>query len=117
MKLRFLVGAAAGYVLGARAGRERYDQIVSALGGLTESDLFAQVRSEVSKFTGSSDEAGLVAPPVIVGPGPDGATGSPNTDVVLPDLESSSKGSIAGDIPAVAGDEGPARRLDPPKSS
>ena len=28
-KLTFLVGAAAGYVLGARSGRERYDQIVS----------------------------------------------------------------------------------------
>ena len=29
MKLSHLVYAAAGYVLGARAGRERYDQIVS----------------------------------------------------------------------------------------
>ena len=28
MKLSFLVGAAAGYVLGARAGRERYESIV-----------------------------------------------------------------------------------------
>jgi hypothetical protein len=28
MKLSFLVGAAAGYVLGARAGRERYEAIV-----------------------------------------------------------------------------------------
>ena len=28
MKLSFLVGAAAGYVLGARAGRERYETIV-----------------------------------------------------------------------------------------
>ena len=28
MKLRFLVGAAVGYVLGARAGRARYDSIV-----------------------------------------------------------------------------------------
>ncbi|MBV9593384.1 MAG: hypothetical protein JO147_06285 [Actinobacteria bacterium] len=29
MKMSFLIGAAAGYVLGARAGRERYEQIVS----------------------------------------------------------------------------------------
>jgi hypothetical protein len=29
MKLSFLVGAAAGYVLGARAGRERYEAIVA----------------------------------------------------------------------------------------
>jgi hypothetical protein len=28
-KLSFLVGAGAGYVLGARAGRERYDQIAA----------------------------------------------------------------------------------------
>ncbi len=28
MKLSFLIGAAAGYVLGARAGRERYEAIV-----------------------------------------------------------------------------------------
>jgi hypothetical protein len=28
MKLSFLVGAAAGYVLGAKAGRERYETIV-----------------------------------------------------------------------------------------
>jgi hypothetical protein len=28
MKLSFLLGAGAGYVLGARAGRERYEQIV-----------------------------------------------------------------------------------------
>lgn len=28
MKLSFLIGAAAGYVLGARAGRERYETIV-----------------------------------------------------------------------------------------
>jgi hypothetical protein len=30
MKLTFLVGAATGYVLGARAGRERYEAIVRA---------------------------------------------------------------------------------------
>jgi hypothetical protein len=29
MKLSLVVGAAIGYVLGARAGRERYEQIVS----------------------------------------------------------------------------------------
>lgn len=29
MKLSLLLGAAIGYVLGARAGRERYEQIVS----------------------------------------------------------------------------------------
>ena len=33
-KALFLVASAAGYVLGARAGRERYDQISSAAGRL-----------------------------------------------------------------------------------
>lgn len=36
-KLSFLVGAAAGYVLGARAGRERYEQIRSGAQGLWRS--------------------------------------------------------------------------------
>ncbi|MDH6138854.1 MULTISPECIES: hypothetical protein [Kitasatospora] len=30
MKLSFVVGAAAGYVLGARAGRQRYEQLAEA---------------------------------------------------------------------------------------
>jgi hypothetical protein len=33
-KLTFLVGLGAGYVLGARAGRERYDQIASKAQGV-----------------------------------------------------------------------------------
>lgn len=32
----FLLGAAVGYVLGARAGRERYDQIMRAYHALVE---------------------------------------------------------------------------------
>jgi hypothetical protein len=33
-KIALVVGGAAGYVLGARAGRERYEQIVSQARGL-----------------------------------------------------------------------------------
>lgn len=36
-KMTFAVGFAAGYVLGARAGRERYEQISRAVRGLSES--------------------------------------------------------------------------------
>ena len=36
-KLTFVVGFAAGYTLGARAGRERYEQIRRATRGLSES--------------------------------------------------------------------------------
>ena len=35
-KVTFAVGFAAGYVLGAKAGRERYEQIVRTMHGLSE---------------------------------------------------------------------------------
>lgn len=34
--MRFVLGAAVGYVLGARAGRERYDQLVRTYHRITE---------------------------------------------------------------------------------
>jgi hypothetical protein len=37
-KTGFVLGAAAGYVLGARAGRERYEQIKNWMGGMAQSD-------------------------------------------------------------------------------
>ncbi len=46
-KAGLLAGAAAGYVLGAKAGRERYEQIVSAAQAFMSSD------------TGRTLEAGL----------------------------------------------------------
>jgi hypothetical protein len=39
-----------GYVLGAKAGKERFNQIVTALGGLTQRREFATVVSLVSGF-------------------------------------------------------------------
>ena len=115
MKLRFLAGLAAGYVLGTREGRERYEQIVSAVQG---SSLYQQVHGEVTKRTGSQTGArgagtGTATPPVIVGPGPDAGTAGSSADVVLPDLEQS--GTSATDRPSrSAGDAEQARRLDPP---
>jgi hypothetical protein len=35
-RLTFLIGLAAGYVLGSRAGRERYEQIMTTVRGLQE---------------------------------------------------------------------------------
>ena len=105
MKIRFLTGAALGYVLGTRAGRQRYEQILGSLRDLTDSDLARQIKGEVSKLTGSeqSTTTGLATPPVIVGPGPDGKTGTKADDVRLPDLEPSNAASINGDTPAVDG--------------
>ena len=111
MKIRFLTGAALGYVLGTRAGRERYEQIMSSLQELTDSDLARQIKGEVTKRTGSSESttSGMATPPVVVGPGPDGNTGTKaGDDVLLPDLETSNAASINGDTPAV---DGPANKI------
>lgn len=35
-RLTFLIGLAAGYLLGSRAGRERYEQIMTTVQGLRE---------------------------------------------------------------------------------
>lgn len=122
MKLRFLAGVAAGYLFGTRAGRERYDQIVRSLQGVAESDAFAQARSELDKLRGraagsGSADSGLVSTPVIVGPGPGGPTGSPDTDVVVPDLESSGAATLPGESRGAVAEDTSARRIDPPKSN
>lgn len=105
MKLRFLTGAALGYVLGTRAGRQRYEQILGSLQDLTDSDLARQIKGEITKLTsgGSSSSAnGLAAAPVVAGPAPDGKTGTKmKTNVVLPDLESSTVASAPVDSPPV----------------
>ena len=117
MKLRFLAGAALGYVLGTKAGRQRYEQIAGSLRELTDSEFARQIKGEVTKLTGGQSAAANTtpAPPVIVGPGPDGKTGTKDTDVVLPDLESSGAASISGDTPAAAGTKASnAKKVEPP---
>jgi hypothetical protein len=47
-KLSFLAGAAVGYVLGARAGRERYEQIATQANKIWSSD---PVQTKVSQAT------------------------------------------------------------------
>ncbi|PRY02731.1 hypothetical protein [Allonocardiopsis opalescens] len=42
-RLAFVAGLAIGYVLGSRAGRERYDQIARAVRGVGESPAFQEV--------------------------------------------------------------------------
>ena len=121
MKLRFLAGVGIGYVLGARAGRERYEQILGTVRDLTDSDLARQIKDTAGNIggggassSGDVDSSGLVTTPVIVGPGPDGQTGTKaGDDLVLPDLEPSTSGSIDGDTPAAADTNGKAKRLDP----
>jgi hypothetical protein len=48
-KSGFLVGLGAGYVLGAKAGQERYQQIVDAAGKLRENPGVQRLSGEVNK--------------------------------------------------------------------
>ena len=48
-KSGFLVGLGAGYVLGTRAGQERYQQIVEAAGRLRENPGVQRLTCEVNK--------------------------------------------------------------------
>lgn len=135
MKLRFLLGAGIGYVLGTRAGREQYDRLTSSLRDLVDSDMARDLRSQISDLTGGTGSAGGTSqpatPPLTAGPGPLGGTdrgavpgvsvgldasGDPAAgggDVVLPDLESSSSAAPVAPSPG----EGSARRLDPPNTA
>jgi hypothetical protein len=66
MMMGFLLGVATGYVLGARAGRERYEQIVrtyhkvadhpavQGAAGVAKAKVTDTVRSRVNAFRGSS---------------------------------------------------------------
>lgn len=49
-KILFVAGAAAGYVLGARAGRKRYEQIAGAAKKVWESDSIHSARGTVSGY-------------------------------------------------------------------
>ena len=56
MKLAFLVGGAVGYVLGTRAGRERYESIVAASrrigGSQTVQSVAGVLQAQVDELTG-----------------------------------------------------------------
>jgi hypothetical protein len=45
-----LVGLGVGYVLGARAGRERYDQIVDTVSGVWDDPRVAKARREAARY-------------------------------------------------------------------
>jgi hypothetical protein len=60
MKLSFLAGAAVGYVLGARAGRERYEHIVAVArqvaGSQTVQATAGVLRAQVDQVRGQARE-------------------------------------------------------------
>ena len=52
-KLTFAVGFAAGYTLGAKAGRERYEQISRVMRGLSENPAFQSAAGVLQAQAGS----------------------------------------------------------------
>jgi hypothetical protein len=58
MKLAFVIGAATGYVLGARAGRARYDQIVKlthkVTGSQTVQSTAGVLQAQASELAGKA---------------------------------------------------------------
>jgi len=55
-KSGFLVGLGAGYVLGAKAGEERYQQIVDATSKLRENPVVQRLTGEVNKTVNVSKD-------------------------------------------------------------
>lgn len=55
--LTFAAGLAAGYVLGARAGRERYEQLVKSARRFTEHPALAQTQSTVTDLVSGGVDA------------------------------------------------------------
>lgn len=49
-RILFVVGIGVGYVLGARAGRQRYEQIASTANKLWNSDAVAKPREQAVEF-------------------------------------------------------------------
>lgn len=65
-KMTFLAGLGTGYVLGARAGRQRYEQIASTARGLWQDPRVQQRRSQAQQVVKEqvSDVADKVTGPV-----------------------------------------------------
>ncbi|HEX2499128.1 MAG: hypothetical protein ACRDWG_16980 [Actinomycetes bacterium] len=72
--LKFAAGLAVGYVLGARAGRGRYQQIVEGARNLADQPAVTQAQSKVTSLF-SGEEAGEGSPPVVT-PADSAATAS-----------------------------------------
>ena len=61
VKSGFIIGFGAGYVLGAKAGRQRYEQIRQSWGQLTGSSTFQKVTERTKEAAGESAKKSLYA--------------------------------------------------------
>ena len=71
MKLGLVAGFAVGYLMGTKAGRYRYDQIMKVLGQIAQSEPATKARAQATKMVeeatqrfraGSQDDSGADAP-------------------------------------------------------
>jgi hypothetical protein len=92
-RLGLLIGLGAGYVLGARAGQERYEQIRAQFNQLMGSEQAQQLQAQMREAAGRAGEVieekasgGIAKVSEMVGSGGSGGSGSStgNNDVVLP---------------------------------
>ena len=60
MKFGLLVGFAFGYLMGTKAGRYRYDQIMKVLGKVAQSEPATKARAQAT--AGSQDDMGADEP-------------------------------------------------------
>jgi hypothetical protein len=58
----FAAGMAAGYVLGSRAGRERYDQIVAGYQKVSSHPAVVQTREKATQLLTSGEPSAVTAP-------------------------------------------------------
>ena len=56
-KLGIAVGLAAGYVLGTRAGRERYQQLTASAKRIADEPSLQRIQEELNGLFGSGDQA------------------------------------------------------------
>ena len=55
--LTFAAGAVAGYVLGTRAGREKYEQIVAGARNFAQQPQVSQAQTKIKEMVGSGKDA------------------------------------------------------------
>jgi hypothetical protein len=55
--LTFMAGAAVGYVLGTKAGRERYEQIVAGAKNLKDQPMVSQAQTKAKDLVGAGTRA------------------------------------------------------------
>ena len=79
-KLTFAIGLVTGYVLGARAGRERYEQIAKTVRGLTSHPAVVKARSTARTKAKGVVGAGVNAATAKIGRGAGGRDDDPVID-------------------------------------